>query len=363
MAERTIVIVGMTGSIGTQALEVIDKIKNFRIIAGTYHTNVESAQKLAKKYNVPKLICTAEGYEELESFLEREKPDVTLVCIPGFVSLPITLKALETSRRVLLASKEALVCGGWLVRQTKEKTSCELIPLDSEHSAVMQLYEPSIEKVLLTSSGGALRDWKLEELDRAKPSDVLKHPVWKMGKRITVDSATMVNKGFEVLEACELFQLGASQIEVLIHREGLVHAAVFLRDGTIKMHLGFPDMRVPIAYGLTYPERLYQQESWPDLRQTQLKFEQVDRNRYPAFYLAYEIEKDYAKRTAYNAADEVCVDAFLEGRIKFTDIAKIIERVIEKVEGNVRDLSDLKDVDEASRRIAEEVIEWLSCTF
>jgi len=353
------VIVGMTGSIGTQALEVINKIGSFRIMAGTYHSSFEKAQRLAKEYGVEKLICTKDGYEELEVFLEHRGPDIVLVCIPGFVSLPVTLKALRTSRRVLLASKEALVCGGWLVKETMKETSCELIPLDSEHSAVMQLYEPSVEKILLTSSGGALRDWKLDDLDEARPEDVLRHPVWKMGRRVTIDSATMVNKGFEVLEACELFQLRANQVEVLIHREGLVHAAVFLKDGTVKMHLGFPDMRVPIAYGLTYPNRRYEHKNWPNFGETQLRFQQVEKSRYPAFYLAYEIENDYAKRTAYNAADEVCVEAFLQRRIRFTDIARVVAKVVEKVEGTPRDLQDLKDVDEESRKLAEEVIEWL----
>ncbi|MEN3007834.1 1-deoxy-D-xylulose-5-phosphate reductoisomerase [Pseudothermotoga sp.] len=359
MVERTIVIVGMTGSIGLQALEVIKKLGSFRILAGTYHTNHNLAKKLAKEFEIAKILCTKDDYDELFRLMEHHRPDVTLVCVPGFASLSITLKALQTSRRVLLASKEALVCGGWLVKEAKEKNRCELIPIDSEHSALMQIYEPEVEKVLLTSSGGALRDWEIQELNRAKPEDVLKHPVWKMGKRITVDSATMVNKGFEVLEACELFRLEARQVEVLIHREGLVHAMVFLKDGTVKMHLGFPDMKIPIAYGLTYPKRSFENKSWPNLIETTLKFEYVDREKYPAFYLAYEIEKDYAKRTAYNAADEVCVEAFLQNRIKFTQIAKVIEKVVERIEANPRDLEDLKSIDAESRRIAEEVIECL----
>lgn len=359
MAERTVVIVGMTGSMGLQALEVIKKLGSFDLIAGTYHASRDSAEKLAREFGVKKVLCTKDSYDDLFQLLEEHRPDVTLICIPGFVSLQITLKALQTSKRVLLASKEALVCGGWLVREAKEKSGCDLIPLDSEHSALMQIYEPEVEKVILTSSGGALRDWNIEDLDKAKPEDVLKHPVWKMGKRITIDSATMVNKGFEVLEACELFNLRARQVEVLVHREGLVHAAAFFKDGTVKMHLGFPDMRIPIAYGLTYPKRNYENKNWPDLIGTPLKFERVDEKRYPAFYLAYEIEKDYAKRTAYNAADEVCVEAFLQDRIKFTHIAKVIEKVVEKIEGKPRDFEDLKSIDEESRKLAKEVIECL----
>ncbi|WP_041081782.1 1-deoxy-D-xylulose-5-phosphate reductoisomerase [Thermotoga profunda] len=359
MDKTTVVILGMTGSIGVQALEVIQKMQDFEVLAGTYHSNQELAKELSLKFKVVKIIRTSDGYDDIFNELEQTKPDITLVAVPGFVSLPLTLKAIETSKRVLLASKEALVCGGWMVKSALKKTSTQLLPVDSEHSALMQLYEDGIEKILLTSSGGALRDWDIEKLDEAKPCDVLKHPVWQMGKRITIDSATMVNKGFEILEAYELFNIDVSKIEVLLHREGLVHAVVFLRDGTVKLHMGFPDMRVPIAYALTYPKRNYQKTEWPDLSQSRLSFHPVDMKRYPAFFLAYDIANDYAKRTAYNASDEVAVEYFLSDKIKFTDISKVIEKVVQKIEGKPRDLSDLVEVDKKARRLAIEVIECL----
>ncbi len=359
MDKTTIVILGITGSIGVQALEVIQKMNNFQILAGTYHSNQKLAEELSMKFKIGKLIRTADGYDEILAELDRTRPDFTIVAVPGFVSLLLTLKTIETSKRVLLASKEALVCGGWMVKNALRNTSTQLLPVDSEHSALMQLYENGVEKVLLTSSGGALRDWDIQKLDKAKPSDVLNHPVWHMGKRITVDSATMVNKGFEVLEAHELFDIDISKIEVLLHKEGIVHAGVFLKDGTVKLHMGFPDMKIPIAYALTYPERNYQKKEWPDLLKNNLSFYPVDARRYPAFYLAYDIANDYAKRTAYNASDEVAVEFFLSEKIKFTDISKVIEKVVQKVEGNVRDLNDLVEVDKLSRRLTIEVIECL----
>lgn len=359
MDKTTVVILGMTGSIGVQALEVIQRMDNFQVLAGTYYSNQKLAEELATRFKVKKIIKADERYDGVFKELEQTKPDVTIVAVPGFVSLPFTLKAIETSKRVLLASKEALVCGGWMVKNMLKNTSTQLLPVDSEHSALMQLYEDSVEKILLTCSGGALRDWDMEELDKAKPCDVLKHPVWHMGKRITVDSATMVNKGFEVLEAHELFNIDTSKIEVLLHKEGLVHAGVFLKDGTVKLHMGFPDMRVPIAYALTYPSRDYQKTEWPDLSQSKISFYPVDLKRYPAFSLVYEIANNYAKRTAYNASDEIAVEFFLSGKIRFTDISVVIERVIQKINGDPRDLNDLVEVDRAAKHLAIEVIECL----
>ncbi|AEH51158.1 1-deoxy-D-xylulose-5-phosphate reductoisomerase [Pseudothermotoga thermarum] len=359
MEKRTVVIVGATGSIGLQTLDVLSKLTFFKLIGITYHSNEELAMRIAKEYKIENIVCTMNGLQKLFELFERLRPDITVVCVPGFVSLPITLKAIECCKRVLLASKEALVCGGWLVRSWVRKFNVELLPVDSEHNALFQIIEKDVEKVLITSSGGALRDWKLEDLEKATVKDVLNHPVWKMGKRITVDSATMVNKAFEVLEACELFSLQSDQVEVLIHRQGIVHAAVFLKDGTVKMHVGYPDMRIPIAFALTYPHRYYSNPTWPDLISTPLSFGPVDQRRYPCFHIVYEISKDYAKRTAYNAADEVAVNAFLNGRIKFTDICKVIIKVVEKTTGTCRDLKDLEEIDQRSRILAEEVIKCL----
>jgi len=359
MDKTTVVILGITGSIGVQAVEVINRIGGYEILAGTYHSNEKMADHLSRNFKIRKVLKMQENYEEIFEELGRLKPEITIVAIPGFVSLPVTLKAIDLSSRVLLASKEALVCGGWLVRKSLAERSTQLLPIDSEHSALMQLYEEGVQKVLLTSSGGALRDWKLELLQNAKPEDVLKHPIWKMGKRITVDSATMVNKGFEVLEAYELFGLEVSKIQVLVHKEGIVHAAVFLKDGTVKMHMGFADMRVPIAYALTYPKREYVKLDWPDLSKSDLSFYEVDQNRYPAFYIAYEIWEDYAKRTAYNAADEIAVEWFLKEKIKFTDIPKVIEKTVSKIKGQARDLKDLAEIDKTARKMTLEVIECL----
>ncbi|GAB4309033.1 MULTISPECIES: 1-deoxy-D-xylulose-5-phosphate reductoisomerase [Pseudothermotoga] len=359
MDNRTIVILGITGSIGIQTVEVIQSLGNFHILGGTYHKNKDLADAISQKHNLSNLISTSRGYDLAIEMLEKLRPDITLVAIPGFSSLILALKAIEVSKRVLLASKEALVCGGWLIKEKLKNCETNLIPVDSEHTALMQIYEEPFEEVIITSSGGALRDWELHNLHNAKPKDVLKHPVWKMGERITVDSATMVNKAFEVFEASEYFNIPISKIRVLIHKEGIVHAGILLCDSTIKLHLGFADMKVPIAYALTYPERKYKKPSWPDLVNTNLSFENVDETRYPAFKLLYEISENYAKRTAYNASDEIAVQNFLKEKIKFTDIPKVIEKVVESTNGQVRDLKDLIQIDKESRKKALEVIRCL----
>lgn len=362
MEEKTLVILGGTGSIGSQALEVTKSLKFVKPVGFSYHANKSLAQVMQKEFGVECVVSTENGLERALSMLEKLKPDMTLIAVPGFESLPLTLKAAEVSRRILIASKEALVCGGWLVKSSVSKNNVEMIPVDSEHSAVFQVFDSRVRSILLTSSGGALRDWELSDLQHATPKHVLSHPVWKMGKKITVDSATMVNKGFEVIEAVELFNLKADMVNVLIHRDGLIHGGVFYSDGTVKLLMSPPDMKIPLAYAMTYPERFYEFSEPLSLQNTFLSFEEVQRNRYPAFYIAYEIADNYAKRTAYNSADEIAVEAFLQQRIRFLDIPKVLTRVVQEAEGQPRDLADLIEIHEASRRRASEVIECLSFT-
>jgi len=218
--------------------------------------------------------------------------------------------------------------------------------------------EEGVEKIAITASGGALRDWAVEDLEKARPEDVLSHPVWRMGSRITVDSATMVNKALEVLEAMELFSLRRDQIEVFIHRQGVVHGMVYLKDGTVKLHAAVADMRLPIAFALTYPERKYEFEVFPKF--DVLTFENPDKERYPLFFMVDEIFSSYKLRVAFNAADEVAVSAFLKREIRFTDIAVVVERVLRNLEGpEPESVKDLIKVDEEARRIAWREIEKL----
>ena len=351
MEGRTVVIVGATGSIGTQTLDVLKKLKSFKLVGITYHRNEELAMRIKKENPDVRVVSTAEGTQEFEEMMHELKPDITVLAASGFAGLELALKAIPHTRRLALANKESLVCGGKVLKREMEKFGVELVPIDSEHSAIFQLIEERIVRIALTASGGALRDWPLEKLPEAKPSDVLKHPVWSMGKRITVDSATMFNKALEVLEAMELFDLERKDIDVYVHREGMVHGMVFLRDGTVKLNVFKADMRIPIAYSLTYPDRLFEYGEFPDF--SKLTFEEVSRERYPVFFLIDEIWNSYSLRTAFNAADEVAVEAFLKGKIKFTDIHRVIEKVLEKVEDEEpKSFEELKEIDEKARRLA-----------
>jgi len=371
MEERTLVILGVTGSIGTQTLDVLRKIEGIRLVGISFHTNVELAKKIVKEFQVENVVVTGDvsfecsakvwkGPHALEDMMEALKPDITMVAVSGFSGLRAVLAALEHSRRVCLANKESLVCGGFLVKRKLKEKGVELIPVDSEHSAIFQVIEPDVQKIVLTASGGALRDWDLEKIETATPNDVLKHPVWSMGARITVDSATMVNKAFEVLEAMELFDLPFEKIDVKIHREGLVHGVVILPDGNVKMVIFPPDMRIPISYSLLYPERAALGSF--SLETMKISFDPVNPERYPAFFLLNQIKDSYALRTAFNAADEVAVDAFLKGRIKFGGIHRVIERTIEKIDGypEPENLEEVEQIHDEARKIAERVTEWLS---
>ena len=370
MEKKTVVILGATGSIGSQTLDVLKRLEGYELVGFSFHRNVRKAQAILKEFKVKAILVTGdvtfdvEGkavYRSLEDFFEKLSPDITLIAVPGFAGLEMTLKAIEASKRIALANKESLVCGGFLIKKALEHRGTELIPVDSEHSAIFQILDKGVMKIVLTASGGALRDWKLEDIEKARVEDVLKHPVWSMGRKITVDSATMVNKAFEILEAMELFELDFSNIDVKIHREGLVHGMVFFKDGTVKMLLSNPDMRIPIAYSLTYPDRVADFPA-PNITNLNLLFEDPDPARYPSFFLVKKICRSYAKRTAYNAADEEAVEAFLNGKIKFIHISRVLEEVVEGVKGEPRDLKDLKEIHEESKKIARKVIDCLSST-
>ncbi len=354
MAERTVVIIGATGSIGTQTLDVLKRLKDFKLVGFTYHTNGELAERIAKEFNVKDFVSTFEDPEEAVRLVENKKPDITLVAVPGFVSLRITLGVIPNTKRIALASKEALVCGGWLVRERLKKFKTELVPVDSEHSAIFRIFDENVTRIALTASGGALRDWNVEDIKDATIDDVLSHPVWRMGKRVTVDSATMVNKVFEVFEAMEIFDLSRDAIDVFMHREGIVHGMVYLKDGTVKMNAFKADMRIPIAYSLTHPDVVL---DFQEPKLSILTFEDVDLERYPLFSKSFEIHDSYALRTAFNAADEVAVEAFLKGKIKFWDIVEIVERTLSMFEkGEPRDLKDLEEIDERAREIAGDMV-------
>ncbi|GAB6188918.1 1-deoxy-D-xylulose-5-phosphate reductoisomerase [Marinitoga arctica] len=356
-----IAITGVTGSIGTQTLDVLRFLKEkgfkFDLVGVSAARNKNKLIEIIKEFS-PKY--AALEYDEIEKFnkteiltgkdstikmLEISKPDFVLVATGGAIGIKHTLKAIEVAKRIGLANKESIVCGGNLLFDYAKKYNTEIIPVDSEHSALFQLKNGDVNpsKVIITASGGALRDWSIDELDNVKVKDVLNHPVWSMGKRITVDSATMVNKGLEVIEAYYLFDLNKDNIEVLINRNSHIHAIIGYPDGVMKFHYGTPDMRIPIAYSITYPNRVYEYE-FPDLTIDPISFEKVDYNRYPALKLAFEILGNQKLQIVYNAADEIAVQLFLEEKIKYTEIYKLIEKAVEFYDKKTFKLIDFQDV-------------------
>lgn len=374
-------LLGSTGSIGRQALEVIGNLgPRFEVVALAAGSNLELLHQQIRKLR-PAVVSvrTAEGARQLSGLLEKGErplivwgsegllqiaalPEVDLVVngLVGAIGLAPTLAALEARKRLCLANKESLVIGGHLVERAL-RSGGELIPIDSEHSALFQLLEgrdrKEVKRIILTASGGALRDRPLSELARVRPEEVLQHPNWRMGPRITVDSATLANKGFEALEAHWLFGLEYNQIEALLHPQSVVHGLVEFIDGGLSAGLGPPDMRLSIQYALTYPERL--ESSFPQLELTGLRldFAEIDPRRYPAFETVVEAGKiGGTLPAALNGADEVLVERFLRGEIPFTAIAAGLRAVLaDHPVGQDPDLEEILEADRWGRRLAEEI--------
>ena len=347
-----VAVLGSTGSIGRQALEVIERLPpNFRVVALAAGSNLELLAEQVERFN-PTIVVIKErdsigplrrkigrakvlwGREGLLEIAAYPEVDVVINGLVGAVGLEPTLRALEAGKRVGLANKESLVIGGHLVQRVLERDG-ELIPIDSEHSAIFQLLthqsSKEVRRIVITASGGALRDRPAKELERVTPEEVLRHPTWRMGKRITVDSATLVNKGFEVIEAHWLFGLDYGRIEALLHPQSIVHGLVEWRDGTVTAALSPPDMRLPIQYALTYPERLGSDWARLKLAGLVLDFAEIDPGRYPAFATVVEAGRiGGTMPAAINAADEVLVARFLRREIPFPTIWEGLRRVLEE---------------------------------
>src|SRR3954451_8775943 len=336
-----VALLGATGSIGRQAREVIDANPGLELVAATSgSTPIDRVAPL-----------TQVGGDPTE-LLEHANPDVVLNATLGFAGLPATMWALEHGVTLALANKESLVAAGDLAIAAQERGGGRLIPVDSEHSALFQcaqLGEP--ESVVLTASGGPFLGHSRDELADMTPDQALAHPTWTMGAKITVDSATLANKGLEVIEAHFLFGVPYERIEVVIHPTSIVHGVVRFRDGASIAHLGYPDMRVPISYALTYPERARTPLPPLDLTAGPLEFFEPDPVTFRMLALAREAgERGGTYPCAYNAANEAAVALFLAGHIGFLDIAELVERVLEQVEGApARDLEELREADASAR--------------
>jgi len=353
-----VAILGATGSIGRQALEVVERFpERLELVGVSASRSVEELKKIVLRYH-PKAVALTHlastdptrskllgpflspqtslylGEEGLVELVTREDVDLVLVAVVGIAGLAPTLEALKRGKTVALATKEALVAGGKLVQRATSEGGGRLIPVDSEHSAIFQCLEgqprEALERIILTASGGPFWRRSPAELEKVTVAEALAHPVWKMGKKITIDSATLMNKGLEVIEAHYLFGLPPERIEVLIHPQSVVHSLVQFKDGAMLAQLSVPDMRLPIQYALLYPERLPSLVRPLDLGEVgKLEFERADPERFPALRLAYQALKLGGTFPAVlSAADEIAVQAFLEERISFVRILAVVEEVL-----------------------------------
>jgi len=371
------IILGATGSIGRQSL---DLLKKEEVIGFSFYGNVALGLEYINKYE-PEVICVKDeeikkyvlelfpdlivysgdlGLDKLATY--RCKEDIKLLnALVGIAGLSPTYRAVEIGRDVLLANKESLVVGGFLIKREAMKTGAKIIPIDSEHSAIFQCLvgekKEDISRLLITCSGGALRNYSLEQLEHVTKNDALRHPNWQMGAKITIDCATLVNKAFEVSEAFYLFNMPLEKIEVLIHPESLIHSMVEFKDGNIKALVSNPDMHLAISYALSYPNGRIENNNRLDFVGKQMNFMKVDEKQYPCFNLALEaIKKGNIYPCVLNAANEAAVKLFLEDKIKFTQIYEIIKNELD----NIRDLEESISVEtlvQLSKLTMKEILE------
>lgn len=381
--KKQIAILGSTGSIGTQALQVIDEHPDlFEAYCLTANNKVKELAEQARRYNPAAVVIANEDkYEELKSLLadlpdikvyagkqaideivEAGPIDMVLTAMVGFAGLNPTIHAIKAHKKICLANKETLVVAGELICELAQKYQAPIIPVDSEHSAIFQSLagegNNEIEKILLTASGGPFRNFTKEELATVTKADALKHPTWSMGAKITIDSATMMNKGFEVIEAKWLFGVPADKIQVLIHPQSIVHSAVQFADGAVKAQLGVPDMRLPIQYALTYPDRIHLNEDRLDLFKQPLEFFEPDLDKFRCLALAFEaIKKGGNMPCIVNAANEIVNRGFLEDKCGFTQMSDIIEKTMSRVSfSSTPDYDTYVSTDAEARRVATELL-------
>ncbi len=344
---RRVALLGATGSIGRQAIEIIEANPGLELVAAASgSTPLDGLAPLTQVGG------------DLTELLERAEPDVVLNAVMGFAGLPATLWALERGVTLALANKESLVAAGDLALAARERGGGLLLPVDSEHSALFQCLEgrraEAVDSLVLTASGGPFRGRTREELTDVTPDEALQHPTWQMGRKITVDSATLANKGLELIEAHFLFGVAYEKIDVVIHPTSIVHGLARFRDGASLAHLGHPDMRVPISFALTYPERAATPVQRLELAGATLEFEEPDLETFPLLRLAREAgERGGTFPCVFNAANEVAVEAFLDGRLSFLGIADAVDEALSASEGApARELDDLVQADASARKVA-----------
>ncbi len=381
---KGITILGSTGSIGVNTLDVVSRHQDkFRIVALTANSNVELLVEQCIRWQpIYAVMANSENAEKLEKLIHDKAPDTRVlagnpgletVCqlaetdyvmaaIVGAAGLLPTLAAARAGKRILLANKEALVMSGQLFIDAIHDSHAELLPIDSEHNAIFQCLPPDISgglgpngvtRILLTASGGPFRTTALKDLEKMTPAQACAHPNWSMGRKISVDSATMMNKGLEVIEACWLFNTTADHIQVVIHPQSVIHSLVQYADGSVLAQLGNPDMRTPIAHALAWPERFDAGVPQLDLFEVaHLDFEAPDYERFPCLRLAREaVNRGGTCTTILNAANEVAVESFLHNEIRFTDIARVVEQTIDNLSVHEPDTLEVILADDQSARV------------
>lgn len=389
---RALTILGSTGSVGVSTLQVVQGDPDITVFALSAHRNVELLMQQCQQHN-PRFAVVVDadaadsmqqalnassldtellvGAEALDQVAAHREVDLVMAAIVGGAGLASSLAAVEAGKQLLLANKESLVMSGDLFMAAAKDNGAKILPIDSEHNAVFQCLpaasknlnsaatNTAIDKITLTASGGPFLELPLEKFDAITPEQACKHPRWSMGRKISVDSATMMNKGLELIEASILFSLPAAKIDVLIHPQSIVHSLVHYRDGSVLAQMANPDMRVPIAYGLAYPQRMESGAAALDLTKTgDLQFMEPDLERFPCLRLGREVaEQGGTAPVILNAANEEAVAAFLAGQIRFSDIALIIEQVLSKTPCEpALSLAIIREVDKLARNLAKELI-------
>ncbi len=372
--KRKISIIGSTGSIGTQALEVIEKLRDkFEIIALAGGNNVELLKQQAEKFK-PKFVYAQKDVKidgiksltSLDEIAENQENDIILVACSGKIGLKPTLKAIENGIDIALANKETLVMAGDIVMKKANGNGVKIIPVDSEHCAIHQCIKDisQVEKLIITASGGPFLHKSIEEMKSATVKEALAHPRWNMGKKITVDSATLMNKGLEIIEAHHLFGMDYDDIEVVIHPQSIVHSAIEYKDGSVIAQLGLPSMHIPIQYAISYPERFegIKSKSFSFSEIARLDFEKPDFEKFPTVKLAYKAGRMGGTATAcLNAANEEAVFAFLDGKINLYQIYEITKEIFDnhKLIQNPT-IDEIFEVDEKIRLQTKELIEKIT---
>ncbi len=382
IAMKGISILGSTGSIGTQTLDVIDKIGGINVVALTAGSNIKLLEEQARKYQ-PRLVAVWDEerahelktkladtdiavYSGMDGLIEAatcESSDMILTAVVGMIGIQPTIAAIIAGKDIALANKETLVCAGHIIMPLAKHKQINILPVDSEHSAIFQCLQGNesnkIEKILLTASGGPFRTYTRDMLEAVTVEDALKHPNWSMGRKITIDSSTMVNKGLEVIEARWLFDVNIDDIEVVIQPGSIIHSMVQYEDGAIMAQLGLPDMRTPIAYALYYPKRYKLDDKRMSLASLRdIPMESPNTDVFPALALAYDVgRKAGSMPTVFNAANEYAVAAFLEKKIRYVDIYRLISKACEHI-AFVEEptVEDILNIQKETERYLESII-------